>query len=120
MISLKVLYYSLKFVRDVFKKLSGLWKLIHFFADDRAELYNLREDIGEKTNLALTNPDKAAALRARLEAFLAEGATGKVLAFAEEVGYIAVDFPAMSFDPFFNINTPEDLAKATAFLEAWH
>lgn len=60
------------------------------------------------------------ALRVRLEAFLAEGATGKVLAFAEEVGYIAVDFPAVPFDPFLNINTPEDLAKATAFLEARH
>lgn len=57
------------------------------------------------------------ALRARLEAFLKEGETGKVVAFAEDVGYIAVDFPAVPFDPFFNINTPEDMARATAFLE---
>jgi len=54
------------------------------------------------------------ALRARLEAFLEAGATGKVLAFAEDVGYLAVDFPAVPFDPFFNINKPEDLAKAAA------
>ncbi len=58
------------------------------------------------------------ALRARLEAFLGAGATGKVLAFAEDVGYLAVDFPAVPFDPFFNINTPEDLAKAAALQKA--
>src|SRR5205823_4668383 len=31
---------------------SGDWKLIEFFEDDRLELYNLREDIGESRNLA--------------------------------------------------------------------
>lgn len=60
------------------------------------------------------------ALRARLETFLEEGTSRKVMTFAETAGYVAVDFPAVSFDPFFNINTPEDLAKATAFLEALH
>jgi arylsulfatase A len=29
----------------------GSWKLIHFFEDDRLELYNLDEDIGEKQDL---------------------------------------------------------------------
>lgn len=35
----------------------GDWKLIEFFEDDRLELYNLREDISEKTNLAAQHPD---------------------------------------------------------------
>ena len=32
--------------------------------------------------------------------------------FAELVGYVPVDWPAEPFDPFFNINTAEDLAEA--------
>jgi arylsulfatase A-like enzyme len=47
----------------------GDWKLIHFFENDRVELYNLREDIGEMNDRSVTNPDKASALRARLEAW---------------------------------------------------
>ncbi len=57
------------------------------------------------------------ALRARLEAFLEEGTSRKVMTFAEIAGYVAVDFPAVPFDPFFNVNTPEDLAKAAALQE---
>ena len=34
----------------------GNWKLIHFFEDDRRELYNLAEDIGENKNVAVENP----------------------------------------------------------------
>ena len=49
-------------------------KLILFFEDSRVELYNLREDIGEKRDLAREQPGKAAAMRKRLEAWLA--ATG--------------------------------------------
>ena len=48
---------------------AGDWKLIHFFEEDRLELYNLREDIGEKSNLAEEYPDRAAALKARLDAW---------------------------------------------------
>lgn len=58
------------------------------------------------------------ALRASLDAFLEAGMSRKVMSFAEAAGYVAVDFPAIPFDPFFNINTPEDLATAAAFLEA--
>jgi arylsulfatase A-like enzyme len=47
-------------------------KLILFFEDSRAELYNLKEDIGETRDLAPSQPEKARALRARLEAWLAE------------------------------------------------
>ena len=36
----------------------GDWKLIRFFEDDRLELYNLADDIGEANNLALPQPGK--------------------------------------------------------------
>lgn len=44
----------------------GDFKLIEFYEDGRLELYNLREDIGERHNLAGKMPDKAKALRAQL------------------------------------------------------
>ncbi len=37
---------------------SGSWKLIEFFEDNRLELYNLKDDIGERHNLADTNSSK--------------------------------------------------------------
>lgn len=45
-------------------------KLILFFEDQRAELYNLKAGIGETRDLAASQPAKAAALRQRLEAWL--------------------------------------------------
>jgi arylsulfatase A-like enzyme len=45
---------------------AGDWKLIEFFEDQRIELYNLRDDIGEKNNLATAMPQKANELRAML------------------------------------------------------
>jgi len=48
---------------------SGEWKLMEFLEDSRLELYNLREDIGEKTNLATSNADKARELHDRLKAW---------------------------------------------------
>jgi arylsulfatase A-like enzyme len=36
----------------------GDWKLIEFFEDGRVELYNLKNDISEKNDLAKTKPDK--------------------------------------------------------------
>jgi len=37
----------------------GNWKLIEFFEDGKLDLYNLKDDIAEKNNLAATMPDKA-------------------------------------------------------------
>jgi len=37
----------------------GDWKLIEFFEDGKLELYNLKDDISEKTNLAEKMPNKA-------------------------------------------------------------
>lgn len=48
----------------------GDWKLIRFFEDERRELYNLREDPGETRNRAGQEPARAAALHARLDAWL--------------------------------------------------
>jgi arylsulfatase A-like enzyme len=36
----------------------GDWKLIEFFEDDRYELYDLQNDLGEQNNLASKQPDK--------------------------------------------------------------
>ncbi|MBM4086612.1 MAG: sulfatase [Lentisphaerae bacterium] len=44
----------------------GDWKLIEFFEDNHVELYNLKDDIGETTNLAEKLPEKAQELRKRL------------------------------------------------------
>jgi molybdopterin-guanine dinucleotide biosynthesis protein A len=56
-----------------------------------------------------------------LRRFLEEGKTLKVQAFIEDHEFIEVEFPMMSppggsIDPFFNINTPDDLARAEILL----
>jgi len=45
---------------------AGNWKLIEFFEDGRFELYDLKNDIGEKHNLAREYPQKVAELQKRL------------------------------------------------------
>lgn len=47
----------------------GDWKLIEFFEDNRIELYNLRDDIGEANDLAATQRGTAQALRKQLHAW---------------------------------------------------
>ncbi|MCI0499391.1 MAG: sulfatase-like hydrolase/transferase [Planctomycetales bacterium] len=37
---------------------AGDWKLIEFYEDNTVELYNLKDDLGEKNNLAKANPKK--------------------------------------------------------------
>ena len=51
---------------------AGDWKLIEFHDDQRVELYNLREDLGEQRNLAQSTTAKAAELRGRLHAWRTE------------------------------------------------
>ncbi len=48
---------------------SGDWKLIEFFEDNRLELYNLREDVGESNDLASALPEKRDQLLAKLHAW---------------------------------------------------
>jgi arylsulfatase A len=50
----------------------GDWKLIRFYETGTAELYNLKDDLSEKKNLAETNPAKLKELGARLDAWLKE------------------------------------------------
>ncbi|MHC4708707.1 MAG: sulfatase [Planctomycetota bacterium] len=45
---------------------AGDYKLIEYFEDYRAELYNLKDDIGESKDLSKTNPAKAKELREML------------------------------------------------------
>jgi arylsulfatase A-like enzyme len=48
----------------------GDHKLIHFFDDDSVELYDLKRDISETTNLADAKPELAATMRQRLATWL--------------------------------------------------
>lgn len=45
---------------------AGDWKLIEFFADGRLELFNLKQDLSETTNLASSMPEKTAELQQKL------------------------------------------------------
>jgi hypothetical protein len=45
----------------------GDWKLIERYEHGNLELYNLKDDVGETTNLADSMPDRAGAMRARLD-----------------------------------------------------
>ena len=47
----------------------GDWKLIEWYEDGKRELFNLREDLSEKKNLARAQPEKVAALAAKLDAW---------------------------------------------------
>ena len=51
---------------------SGSWRLVHFYEDDRDELYDLATDGSETTDLAAREPARAKALREKLDAWLAD------------------------------------------------
>lgn len=51
---------------------SGDWKLMEFFEDNRLELYNLRDDLSEKNNLATKLPEKTKDLHEKLIAWRKE------------------------------------------------
>lgn len=51
---------------------SGDFKLVEFFNDMHVELYNIRQDIGEKNDLVASNPKKTEELRNRLHAWRKE------------------------------------------------
>lgn len=48
------------------------WKLIQYFEDDRAELYNVARDLGEQRDLAAEQPDRVAAMLKELNAWQKE------------------------------------------------
>jgi len=49
---------------------TGDWRLVRFYEDGRRELYNLRDDVGESTDLAAQEPDRVASLTRKLDAWL--------------------------------------------------
>ena len=51
---------------------NGDWKLIERYEDGRVHLYNLKNDIGERTDLAKLHPDRVAAMRKELHAWYKE------------------------------------------------
>ncbi|MFG0296136.1 MAG: sulfatase, partial [Maioricimonas sp. JB045] len=60
----------------------GNFKLLELFEDDRLELYNLTEDIGEEHDLAEAMPEKTRELHEKLKAWRAE--TGALMARKKE------------------------------------
>lgn len=54
-------------------------------------------------------------LREDLRAALS-GGLRKIVLWADRHGAATVPFPTASFDPFFNVNTPEDMARAERLL----
>jgi arylsulfatase A-like enzyme len=50
----------------------GDWKLIHYYEDGRDELYSLKRDPGEQTDVASQNPDLVKTLRQALDQWLDE------------------------------------------------
>ncbi len=50
----------------------GDWKLIHYYEDGHEELYNLKDDISETTDLATQYPDKTTELSQKLFTMLNE------------------------------------------------
>ncbi|MCJ8141652.1 molybdenum cofactor guanylyltransferase MobA [Ancylobacter sp. A5.8] len=57
-------------------------------------------------------------LRGRLRTALVDDDERRVGRFADAVDAVAVDWPTEPADPFFNVNTPEDLAQAERMLAA--
>jgi arylsulfatase A len=47
----------------------GDWKLLEYHEDNRLELFDLKEDLGESIDLAARRPEKASELRERLHAW---------------------------------------------------
>lgn len=47
-----------------------------------------------------------------LRSFMERGETRKVMAFLDQFGFDPVDFDQIPIDPFFNINTADDLVEA--------
>ena len=45
---------------------AGDWKLVERYEDGRIHLYNLKSDIGERTDVAAANPDRVTAMRKSL------------------------------------------------------
>lgn len=54
----------------------GDWKLIYLHTDERLELYNLKDDLGEVSNLSKSHPEKVKELAGVLTSYLKETGAG--------------------------------------------
>lgn len=94
-----------------------------FLPDDLgARLWNVACNIGKQVALAASNGQTHfvcglwhTGLRNRIHHMLVERAINRAEAIAESCGYETVQWAGAPFDPFFNVNTPEDLAMAETF-----
>ena len=50
----------------------GDWKLISYYQEDRVELFNLADDLGESNDLAAAFPDRTGELHSKLKRILTE------------------------------------------------
>lgn len=94
-----------------------------FPADLVPRLMLAAEDEGKPIALARTENGRhptfglwPVALRDDLRAALQDGLR-KVVLWTDRHGTAMADFPTGRFDPFFNVNTPDDLAEAQRLLE---
>ena len=95
-----------------------------FFPGDLVpRLLYAAEDQGKPIALARTEDGRhptfglwPVALRDDLRRALSDGMR-KVVLWTDSHGTAYADFPSDGFDPFFNVNTPEDLEKARTILE---
>ncbi len=90
-------------------------------ADLIARLLAAREGAGARIAVAASNGRThhavalwPVALREELRRALVEEGERKVSAFIGRFENVVVDWPAEPYDPFFNVNRPEDLACAVA------
>ncbi|NNF92898.1 MAG: molybdenum cofactor guanylyltransferase MobA [Boseongicola sp.] len=82
-------------------------------AEDQEKLIALaRTENGRHPTFGLWPVSLRGDLRAALEA-----GVRKVVLWTDSHGTAYADFPAGRFDPFFNVNTPDDLAEAERILE---
>lgn len=77
----------------------GDWKLVEWYEDGRLELFNLRDDIGEKNNLAAANPEKTRELHEKL------------VSWRKEVNAV-MPLPNPNYDPSHPITIPKNSPPA--------
>lgn len=81
----------------------GNWLLVELYDEEKAELYDLGADIGEKHDLAQRHPERVAAMRAALDAWRKENAvqcnTPNPGCIEEKYKALYVDVDASKFDP---------------------
>lgn len=92
-----------------------------FLPDDLSErLWNARDDMdivaaGSGDRLHPTVALWRIGLREDLRRHLASGGSRKLVSWIERHQHARIDWPNEPFDPFFNVNTPDDLAGAAGW-----